>query len=72
MKKKDNEKRILELLKENPHGLTITQISERLGLHRITVIIHLNKLIGKGLVKQRQVGPTKLNYYAEYYPKNIE
>jgi len=67
MKIDEKEKKILELLRSNPQGLTITQISERLGIHRVTVIIHLNKLVGKGLVIQRKVGPAKLNYFINHY-----
>lgn len=67
----DNEKRILELLKENPQGLTITQICYRLNLHRVSVLLHLHKLISKGLVIQREVGPAKLNYYKNHFPSKL-
>jgi len=52
----DNKKDlILDLLKKERGGLTISQISYRLGISRITVLIYLRELIGEGKVIERAV-----------------
>ena len=54
--------KILVLLKKHPQGLTILEISELLGVSRITIAKYVYGLTVEGLIKQRQIGPAKLCY----------
>ena len=56
------EKKILEHLKKNPHGLMISEIAEALGVHRHTITKYIYRLEGAGLIKVRKVGIAKLCY----------
>ncbi len=63
--------KILDLLKKNPSGLTITQVSNSLKLNRITINHHLQRLIGEKKVIVRVVGKAKLLYHVEYVPEDL-
>lgn len=54
--------KILQVLKASPNGLTIKDISEKLGKNRITVVKYLFELKGEGKIRIRQVGRAKLIY----------
>ncbi len=56
------ESRIVELLKENPQGLTTTEIANFLKAHRHTITKYVYKLAGSGAISQRVVGPAKICY----------
>ena len=55
-------KKIKDALKNNPRGLTITEISEATGIGRITVKKYLLYLLSKKEVETRQVGVAKVFY----------
>jgi response regulator of citrate/malate metabolism len=55
-------KKIKDALKNNPRGLTITEISEATGLGRITAKKYLLYLLSKKEVEVRQVGVAKVFY----------
>lgn len=55
-------KNILELLRKNPEGLTIKDISTKLKRNRITTRTYLGFLLGSGLIRERRVGVAKLYY----------
>ena len=55
-------KRIVQLLKKHPQGLTITDISNFLGLNRNTVTKYIYELSGAGVIVQRRIGAAKLCY----------
>lgn len=57
---KSIDEEIADVLKKHPEGLSITEISKRLGMHRHTVIKYIYKLIGAGRVSQKKVGTVKL------------
>jgi predicted ArsR family transcriptional regulator len=48
-------RRVLELLRQSPEGLGVTELAERSGLHPNTVRFHLNRLVTAGLAR-RDVG----------------
>jgi hypothetical protein len=56
---------ILEALKGNPQGLTISAISKTIGVNRVTVSKYIFGLFAEGIVHERCVGPAKLCYLKE-------
>jgi len=54
--------RIVELLKEQPEGITITELAHLLGLHRQTATKYLFELKGAHVIRTRAVGPARLLY----------
>lgn len=59
---RDIEKRIVEVLKNHPEGLTIKQIAQKVGLHRLNITKYIYALTASGMIYQRKVGPAKLCY----------
>ena len=59
------EKRIIDALKEDRRGLTITDLSKKLKKSRITVRIRLEVLKERGTVDSRNIGPSKLYFIKE-------
>lgn len=59
------EVRILDYLKENPSGSTITDISKDLDLHRNTVSKYISKLDQDNYIKIKKLGRYKMCYSAE-------
>lgn len=53
---------ILELLKKNPEGLTIANLSEKLEVHRQTATKYVFELKGAGKIRIRAVGSATLIY----------
>ena len=62
MPKASTRDKIIVLLKKHPEGLTIMEIAELLDVSRITIAKYVYGLTVEGMVRQRQVGPAKLNY----------
>jgi len=54
---------IIQLLKDNPQGLTIQEIGTRLGVSRHTAAIYLAELKGEGNVAIREIGMAKLHLW---------
>ena len=54
---------VIKLLKKNTDGLTIIEISNELGFSRNTVAVVLAELKGAELIRIREVGRAKLNYW---------
>ena len=54
---------VTELLKKNPMGLTIIEISNLLEVSRNTVSIVLAELKGADVIHIRPVGKAKLHYW---------
>ncbi|MHA1616834.1 MAG: HTH domain-containing protein [Candidatus Njordarchaeales archaeon] len=57
---KNLEKAIIELLKKSTIGLTTSDIAEKLGVSRLTIMKYLQALKGRGLIIDRKVGAYKL------------
>jgi len=55
---------IIGLLKDNPQGLSIEELSSKAKLNRTTIRVILEGLIGEKIITQRIVGNTKLNYWS--------
>ena len=62
MPKASTRDKIIVLLKKHPEGLTIMEIAELLDVSRITIAKYVYGLTVEEMVRQRQVGPAKLNY----------
>lgn len=54
--------KILRLIDQHPEGLSIQDISDRLGVHRHTISKHLSYLDGAGEVTVRRIGNVSLIY----------
>ena len=52
--------RIIAALKENSQGMSIQELSNALGVNRITVSKYVYGLMVENLIFQRNVGPVKL------------
>jgi len=63
------EEKILQVLKENPEGLSITDIAKRVGANRNTVSKYIFGLVKAGKVYQRRVGVVSICYLKEYSDK---
>ncbi len=62
IKKEELEKEILELIRENPKGLTIKEIADALNICRNTAAKYLSSLARSGEIEERGLGPSKLYY----------
>ncbi len=69
--KRDPRIEIIELLKKHPEGLTIQQMSDMLGLSRLTVTKYLHELLGAEIVTQRKVGKAKLTYLKQQFIQKV-
>jgi len=54
---------IIDLLKSNPNGLTISDIMKKTGRARHTVLARLHSLVGEGKVGVRQINMAKLHFW---------
>jgi PAS domain S-box-containing protein len=60
MVREEEIKRIIDLLSQNPAGLTIEQVSRQLSINRTTAAKYLNFMIASGQIKKRNLGPAKI------------
>jgi hypothetical protein len=60
--------RIRQLLKANPRGLTITDISKRIALNRNSVARYMDVLTISGQAEMRPLGPAKVYYLSSRIP----
>ncbi len=56
---------VINLLKSDPEGLTITEIASKLKISRNTVAVILAELKGAEKIRVRNVGMAKLNYWGK-------
>ena len=54
---------VVDVLKKNPMGLTIVEISKLLNISRNTVAVVLAELKGEKTIMIRPVGKAKLHYW---------
>ncbi|MDD1702266.1 MAG: PAS domain-containing protein [Methanoregula sp.] len=64
----DEISRISNLLRENPKGLTIREISQLLGINRISAARYLESLLFSGQAVMRRFGPAKVYSQASRIP----
>jgi predicted ArsR family transcriptional regulator len=60
---KSKKELVIELLKRNTDGLTVIEIANELKISRNTVAVALAELKGANLIRIRNVGMAKLNYW---------
>ena len=60
---------IINILRKNPDGLTLTSIAELTGLHRHTATKYVYELKGAGVISERDVGSAKLCYLKEGFSR---
>ena len=58
-----NRELVVDLLKKNPGGLTVTEIASKLKISRNTVAVILAELKGAEKIRVRNVGMAKLIYW---------
>ncbi len=63
---------IINILRKNPDGLTLTSIAQLTGLHRHTATKYVYELKGAGVINERDVGSAKLCYLREGLSKSEE
>jgi len=68
MVREEETKRIIDLLVQNPSGLTIEQVSRQLSINRTTAAKYLNFLIASGQIKKRNLGPAKIFTFVPRLP----
>ena len=59
---------ILEILKENPRGMSVRQISEAIGMNRVTVARYLDVLRTSGRVEMVPYGQAKVYFLSHRVP----
>lgn len=59
----DNMNRVIQVLKKEPLGCTISELSEKLNVTRNTVALSLAELKGAQKIEIRQVGMAKLHIW---------
>jgi PAS domain S-box-containing protein len=64
------QERIKDVLRKNPKGLTIEEVSKKLSLNRATAAKYLNSLVMAGHADMRTLGPAKLFYLTQRLPLN--
>ncbi len=62
---KTKKEMVIEVLRKNPMGPTIVEISKILNISRNTVAVVLAELKGEGVITIREVGKAKLHYWKE-------
>jgi PAS domain S-box-containing protein len=62
------EENIRELLRKNPKGLTIEEVSKKLSLNRTTAAKYLNAFVLTGQADMRMLGSAKLFYLTQRVP----
>ena len=60
---------IINILRKNQDGLTLTSIAELTGLHRHTATKYVYELKGAGVINERDVGSAKLCYLRSGFTK---
>jgi len=60
--------RIRDLLKDNPKGLTIEEVSQKLSLNRATAAKYLNSMMMSGQAELRELGRAKIFYLSQRLP----
>lgn len=67
----DPRRKIIEALKRHPEGLTIQQISNEIGLSRLTTAKYIHELLGAEIITQRKVGRAKLCYLKQQFLQKV-
>jgi DNA-binding IclR family transcriptional regulator len=54
--------RIINVLIKHPEGLTLLNISNLIGMNRVTISKYVYGLIAEDMIYQKKIGPAKLCY----------
>lgn len=68
MGQENEQTRIRDLLKDNPKGLTIEEVSKKLTLNRATAAKYLNSMMISGQAELRELGRAKIFYLSQRLP----
>jgi predicted DNA-binding transcriptional regulator len=63
--------RVKELLRSNPRGMTITEMSREIKINRNSVAKYLDVLLISGQVEMKQLDPAKLFYLSQRNPMSV-
>ena len=64
--------KIDQILAQNPQGLSVTEIAEKLKLNRNSAARYLDVLHHQGSVKERKIGPAKLYVKSSTLPFSVQ
>jgi len=64
-------RKIVQILREHPEGLTIQDLSEIMKMHRQTVTKYVLWLVGEGVIHRRRIGAVTLHYLKEKFVQKI-
>ncbi|MEM0333622.1 MAG: winged helix-turn-helix transcriptional regulator, partial [Candidatus Aenigmatarchaeota archaeon] len=65
MRGETTKEKILNVIKENPDGLTIQEIARKAKVSRITASIYVHELLGEGKVHQKKIGVYRIIFPKE-------
>jgi len=65
---KDELSKIRGILRDNPRGLTISEISNELSINRNSVAKYADVLLTLGHIEMKRIGPAKLYYLSDRIP----
>jgi len=68
----ETKERILNVIKENPEGLTIQEIARKAKVSRITASIYVHELLGEGKVFQKKVGVYRIIFPKERILESVK
>jgi PAS domain S-box-containing protein len=68
MEQESEQDRIRDLLRDNPKGLTIEEVSKKLLLNRATAAKYLNSMMISGQAELRELGRAKVFYLSQRLP----
>ena len=64
----DDLNRIKKTLRDNPRGMTILDISQKLGINRNSIAKYTDVLLALGHIELKRVGPAKLYFLSQRIP----
>ena len=66
------EAKILAILTEETNGVSVLEVSEKLGLNRNSTARYLEAMEHQGLVSQRKIGPARLYIKSDALPFTVQ
>ena len=70
--KRDEKEVILSIIKKEPQGLTIQDITRAGKMNRFTVTIYVHELLGEGKITERKIGAYRLFYLKQRYLESVK
>ena len=68
---KHSKKKIMDVLKKHPGGLTIGTVAKLSRMSRITATKYIQGLIGEGKIRERRIGAARLLFSKKSFMKRV-